>query len=190
VLTCLILTDDAPRVIMQSGVRSALGPDNASSRASTDAGESGNSDGKLIVMSANDISAIAVEPSDLSLPEFSPDELLGQTHLRDMEDGQQMRARVSRKTMDTDAESHQNIKFLTEAGEGTFNEIIAHNKLSDLTKKRNQEKEECGNAGWAFKAITGHVGPMLSSCHNHKGLLCNVKVLWEDNSRHASLLLK
>jgi hypothetical protein len=32
-------------------------------------------------MSTKDIAAIAIEPSDLLLPEFSPDELLGQTYL-------------------------------------------------------------------------------------------------------------
>jgi hypothetical protein len=93
--------------------------------------------------------------------------------------------------MDTDAESHQNIKFLIEAGKGTFNEIIARNKLSDLTEKRNQEENECGKAGWAFKAITGHVGPMLSSCHDHKGSSCNVKrCSGRTTPRHASLLSK
>jgi hypothetical protein len=81
-------------------------------RASPDAGESGNGNGKPIVMFTKDIAAIAMEPSDLSLPEFSPDELLGQTYLKDMENGQRMRARVSQKIMDTDAENHQEIKFL------------------------------------------------------------------------------
>jgi hypothetical protein len=70
-----------------------------------------------------------------------------------------------------------------EAGEGAFEEIIACNQLSNLIDKRNQEKEEePGNAGWAFKVIPGHVGPMSSSHHKHKGSSCNVKVHWEDNS--------
>jgi hypothetical protein len=183
VLTYLILTDDTLQVITRSSVRSALGAEDTNWRASTDAGEDGNGgDGKAIVMSTNDIAAIAMEPSDLSLPEFSPDELLGQTYLKDMENGQRMRAKVSRKIMDTDAENHQKIKFLIEIGEGAFDEIIAYNELSDLIEKRNQEEEEYGNAGWAFKAITGHVGPISSSHQDYKGSSYNIKVLWEDNS--------
>jgi hypothetical protein len=108
-----------------------------------------------------------------------------------MENGQRMRANVSRKIMDTDAASRQVIKFLTEAGEDAFDKIIACNELSDLIEKRNQEEEEHGNTGWAFKAIAGqHVGPMSSSHHKHKGASYNVKVLWEDNSETHKPLVK
>jgi hypothetical protein len=123
-------------------------------------------------MSANDNAAIAVEPSDLLLPKFSLDELLGQTHLKDIENGQRMKTKVSGKIVDTDAANHQEIKFLTEAGEGAFDKIIACDELSDLIEKRNQEEEEHGNAGWAFKAIAWHVGPTSSSHHKHKGSSC------------------
>jgi hypothetical protein len=71
-------------------VQPALGSEDANWRASTHAAESGTGDGKAIVMSTNDVAAIAVEPSDLLPPKFSPDELLGQTHLKDkkMDSGQ------------------------------------------------------------------------------------------------------
>jgi hypothetical protein len=46
----------------------------------------------------------------------------------------------------------------------------------------NRFEAEDGSAGWAFKQITGHMGPIASSHHDYKGPLCNVKVLWEDNS--------
>jgi hypothetical protein len=52
-LTHLILTDNALQVITRPSARSALGPEGANWRASTDAGESGNGDGKAIVMSTN-----------------------------------------------------------------------------------------------------------------------------------------
>jgi hypothetical protein len=142
-------------------------------------------------MSTKDIAAIATEPSDLLLPEFSPDELLGQTCLREMEDGQRMRARVSRKSQDVDANNHQQIKFLIEVGEGAFDEILAYNELSDLIEKRNlEEAEDHGSAGWAFKQITGHMGPIASSHHDYKGSSHNIKVLWEDNSETYEPLVK
>jgi hypothetical protein len=81
-----------------------------------------------------------------------------------MENGQRMRANISRKIMDTDAANRQVIKFLTEAGEEAFDKIIACNELSDLIEKRNQEEEEHGNTGWAFKAISKLLGSMWVRC--------------------------
>ena len=52
-LTHLILTDDALQVITRPSAWSALGSEGADWRASADAGESGNGDGKAIVMSTN-----------------------------------------------------------------------------------------------------------------------------------------
>ena len=84
-------------------------------------------------MSTNDIVAITIETSDLSIPAvFSLDELLGQTYLEEMEDGQQMRARVSRKILDMDAANHQEIKFLIEVDKGTFDEILAYGPQDGL----------------------------------------------------------
>jgi hypothetical protein len=90
--------------------------------------------------------------------------------------------RFQEQTMDEDAPT--NVKGAQAAAtKRSFDKIFACNELSNLIKKRNQEEEQCGNAGWAFEAITGHVGPMFSSHHECKGSLCNVKVLWEDNSK-------
>ena len=112
VLTHLILTDNALQVTTSCfGLWSAPDPDNQNLRASADARESGDGSGKAVAMSAKDAAAIAAEPSDLLLTEFSCDELLGQTCSQEMlEDGHQTRARVSRKVLDMDAASHQEIK--------------------------------------------------------------------------------
>ena len=53
----------------------------------------------------------------LQLPVFSPDELLGMTILRPVED-ELVRAKVVRKIMDRDAENHQQFKFLLALGDG------------------------------------------------------------------------
>ena len=86
ILTYLILTDDTLQVNARSTIRSALGPENKNLCASTDAGVRENGSDKPIVMYTNDLAVIPIEPSALSLPDFSPDELLGQTYLREMED--------------------------------------------------------------------------------------------------------
>jgi hypothetical protein len=68
ILTYLILTYDTLQVITRSSIWSTLGPDNKNMRASPDAGETGNGNGrKSIVMSMKNIAAIAMEPSDLFL---------------------------------------------------------------------------------------------------------------------------
>ena len=61
---------------------------------------------------------MGVNSPDLELPKFSPEELLGLTFLHETVDGEKLRAKVTRKIMDRDAENHQNIKFLVSCGEG------------------------------------------------------------------------
>jgi hypothetical protein len=84
----------------------------------------------------------------------------------------------------------KNLRFLIGVGEGAFDEILAFNELSDLIEKWNQEEQEDGLAGWVFKSITGHKGPIPSSHHNYKGSSYNVKVLWEDNSEKYEPLVE
>jgi hypothetical protein len=81
ILTYDILTNSTLQVITRSTIQSALGPDNKNLHASTDVGESGNGSGMPVVMSTKEIAVIGIDPSDLSLPDFSPDVLLGQTYL-------------------------------------------------------------------------------------------------------------
>ncbi len=70
------------------------------------------------------IAGVNVDPLELKLPYFTPDELLSRTFLHKV-DGRRMRARVVWKIIDNDAHNHQNIKCLIEIGAGEFYEIIA-----------------------------------------------------------------
>ena len=47
----------------------------------------------------------------ISLSTFSPEELIGMTFLRDVDDGQRLRAKVVRHVIDCDAQNHHNLKF-------------------------------------------------------------------------------
>ena len=125
--------------------------------------------------------ALEVDPTDLKLPLFSPDDLLGLTFLRQMEDGQTMRAKVVRKIRDTDSENHQKIKFLIEVGDG-LDEILAYNELSDLIEQQNEAEAKGEMKIWSFKDIIGHQGPLKPSDKRYNGSTYNVLVQWEDGS--------
>jgi hypothetical protein len=101
-LTYLILTDDTNKVITRSAVHTALDPTNPNLRARPNPGFSqatsggttsspssgdGESPSTPILFSASDLSGLNIDSPDLKVPHFSPDELLGLTFIRDMDDG-------------------------------------------------------------------------------------------------------
>ena len=178
-LTYKILTDDTQQVITRSTVRSALNPHNPNLRTSFGVGETN----EPILFSASDLSGLNVDPPNLKLPHFSPDELVGLTFIHDTADGQKFRAKVARKIVDHDAANHQKIRFLVEMSNGQLDEILAYNELSDIIERQHEaELYAPEDATWAFKAITDHQGPLKSSDPRYKGSSYNVLVHWEDGS--------
>jgi hypothetical protein len=76
----------------------------------------------------------------LTLPLFSPDELLGKRFVRTLDDGKNYRAcTVVRKIQDHDAENHNRIKFLVELGDGAFDEIMAYGTLCECIEDLEDE---------------------------------------------------
>jgi hypothetical protein len=181
-LTYLILTDDSKQVIARSNVRSALDPAHPNLRASDPLGD-GEAVVKPTLFSASDLTGLDIDPPNLKLPHFSPDELLGLTFIRDMPDGSKHRASVARKIRDDDAANHQKIRFLIEIGtEGELDEIIAYNELSNIIEDQHNRELNDPDMHWTFKAITEHQGPISSSDARYKGSSYNVLVHWEDGS--------
>ena len=183
ILTYLILTDDTQQVIARSNVRSALDPAHPNLRASAPLGD-GEAVIKPTLFSASDLTGLDIDPPNLKLPHFSPDELLGLTFIRDMPDGSKHRASVARKIKDDDAANHQKIRFLIEIGtEGELDEIIAYNELSNIIEdQHNRELNNPDSMHWTFKSITEHQGPIKPSDARYKGSSYNVLVHWEDGS--------
>ncbi len=152
-LTYLVLTNNTLQVIARSNVRSALSPTHPNYCAYALLPSNGGEDlipmnvdpggspyqVKDFIYNSSNIAGVNVDPSELKLPNFMPDELLNRTFLHEV-DGQRMRARVVRKIMDNDAHNHENIKFLLEIGAGEFDEIIAYNELSDLVERQVNEE--------------------------------------------------
>jgi hypothetical protein len=128
-LTYLVLTDDTQQVIARSAVRPASEPmfpnkraDKAAAASKSDGGEDEKSTD--VIYSLAD--GLQVDPADLKLPVFSPEELLGLSFLKKTDDGQTMRAKVVRKIRDMDSDNHQQIKFLVEiGGDDQLDEILS-----------------------------------------------------------------
>ena len=64
------------------------------------------------IVSTADLVEPGVDPSEVELPRFAPDELIGLTFLRDTPDGQRVRAQLLQKVNDFESLNHKNLKFL------------------------------------------------------------------------------
>ena len=187
ILTYLVLTHDTERVVAQSNVRPAKDPVFPNRRARLATGTPRIDAGEMplslspVVHTVSD--AMGVDSSMLEVPKFSPHELLGLTFFHETEDGNRIRAQVTRKVMDRDAENHQNIKFLVSIGNGELEELIAYNELSDIIERQHQAEADGEIDTWILRDVVAHEGPLNSSSSRYKGSSYNVLVMWEDGSK-------
>ncbi|MEL7079570.1 MAG: reverse transcriptase domain-containing protein, partial [Cyanobacteria bacterium J06582_2] len=182
-LTYWVLTDDTQQVIARSAVRTALDPSRPNLRLSAPASDGGEfSSDPLKIATAAELLYPHVDPSDVQLPRFSPDDLLKRSFVRELDDGQKVRATVVRKILDKEAEDHQNIKFLLEIGEGGFDEIIGYGELSQIFSDLHDAEAAAEDRAWVYKAILDHQGPLRPGDPRYKGSSWNVLIQWEDGT--------
>jgi Reverse transcriptase (RNA-dependent DNA polymerase) len=188
-LTFLVLDSLTRQVVARSELRSALNPTHPNLRAEapfpghliSDDGEEYDGIRKPI-LSATDVAGLNMDPSELKLPKFSPDELLGITFIRQLNDGKDYRAKVIRKIQDDDAANNQKIKFLVEVGDGKYDEILTYNTLSDIIEQQQETEMDAAEKKWTFTSIKDHQGPLKPNHPDYKGSSYNVLVHWEDGS--------
>ena len=187
-LTYYVLSNDTQQLLVRSNVRAAKDPVFPNHRSRPPDFRSapanpltagGEEPAQPILMSVADAYE---DPTAIGLPKFSPDELLGLTFLRDTDTGDRIRAKVTRKIMDRDAENHHNIKFLVSCGDDTYEEIMAYNELSDIIERQHQAEADGELDTWTFEEITAHEGPLRSDSPRHKGSSYNVRIRWSDGS--------
>jgi hypothetical protein len=185
-LTFLILDSLTSKVIARSELRSALtksGPNLRAENPSNFPSDVGESPAAKPILSSTDYAGLDIDPSNLKLPKFSPDELIGKTFARTLDDGKTCRAKIVRKIIDQDAENHKNLKFLATLGEGEFDEIIAYHSLCDIVEEHEEATLSPDDTIWTFTSIEGHQGPLKHGHPDHKGSSYNVLVVWEDGSK-------
>ena len=178
-LTYFVLLEDTQQLVTRSNVRYAKDPlfPNRSQRPAPSDGDTNAPVSKPIVTTIQDYYS---EPVQLLV--FSPDELLGMTILRPVDD-ELVRAKVVRKIMDRDAENHQQIKFLLALGDGKLEEIISYNELNDLVTDSLAAKESGQHDLISYAGILDHQGPLKNHNPKYKGSSYNVLVDWDDKTQ-------
>ena len=78
----------------------------------------------------------------VSLPRFSPDELIGLTFLHDTGDGERVRAKITKKIKDKDAENHQWIKMLLSYDDNRIEELILYNELCNIVADQHEKEAQ------------------------------------------------
>ena len=140
-LTYWVLTSETEQVIARSVLCLATKHPNLKADKEAEVKDHNPFGHKPIFYSAAELAGHE-DTESLKLPRFDPENLIGVTFLRDEEDGTKLRAKVTRKIMDRDAENHQNIKFLIEIGSGELEEIITYTELCDIIEKQQLQVEE------------------------------------------------
>ena len=195
-LTWRILTEDTQKIIIRSGVRSALRTTTNQHLASP-SGE-GTTLPFPIPYSQQSQNSLPLDPLDASTPNFEhfvksqsgEDEdnpipmanidipnLLGRSFLLPPEDnGERHMAKVI--DIDDHGQTLEDIKFKLKINKDQAEEIMSYNQLMDYIQK-GTDAEEDPDSLFKFRDIVAHQGPLESTDPNHKGSKYNVMVEWE-----------
>ena len=195
-LTWRILTEDTQKIIIRSGVHSALRTTTNQHLASP-SGE-GTTLPFPILYPQQPTHSLPLDPLDASTPNFEQfvksqsgeDEdnpihmanidipnLLGRSFLLPPEDnGEHHMAKII--DIDDHGQPLEDIKFKLKINKDQAEEIMSYNQLMDYIQK-GTDAEEDPDSLFKFRDIVAHQGPLESTDPNHKGSKYNVMVEWE-----------
>ena len=195
-LTWRILTEDTQKIIICSGVRSALRT-TTNQRLASSSGE-GTTLPFPIPYPKQSSNSLPLDPLDASTPNFEQfvksqsgeDEdnpipmanidipnLLGRSFLLPPEDnGERHMAKII--DIDDHEQPLEDIKFKLKINKDQTEEIMSYNQLMDYIQK-GTDAEEDPDSLFKFRDIIAHQGPLKSTDPNHKGSKYNVMVEWE-----------
>ena len=196
-LTWRILTEDTQKIIIRSGVRSALRTTTNQCLASP------SGEGTTLpfpIPYSQSQNSLPLDPLDASTPNFEhfvksqtgEDEdnpipmanidipnLLGRSFLLPPEDnGERHMAKVI--DIDDHGQTLEDIKFKLKINKDQAEEIMSYNQLMDYIQK-GTDAEEDPDSLFKFRDIVAHQGPLESTDPNHKGSKYNVMVEWESD---------
>ena len=195
-LTWRILTEDTQKIIIRSGVRSALRT-TTNQRLASSSGE-GTTLPFPIPYPKQSSNSLPLDPIDASTSNFEQfvksqsgeDEdhpipmtnidipnLLGRSFLLSPEDnGERYMAKII--DIDDHGQHLEDIKFKLKISKDQAEEIMSYNQLMDYIQK-GTDAEEDPDSLFNFRDIVAHQGPLESTDPNHKGSKYNVMVEWE-----------
>ena len=195
-LTWRILTEDTQKIIICSGIRSALRT-TTNQRLASPSGE-GTTLPFPIPYPQQSTNSLPLDPLDESTPNFEQfvnsqsgeDEdnpihtanidipnLLGRSFLLPPEDnGERHMAKII--DIDDHGQPLEDIKFRLKINKDQAEEIMSYNQLMDYIQK-GTDAEEDPDSLFKFRDIVAHQGPLESTDPDHKGSKYNVMVEWE-----------
>ena len=195
-LTWRILTEDTQKIIIRSGVHSALRTTTNQHLASP-SGE-GTTLPFPIPYPQQSTNSLPLDPLDASTPNFEQfvtsqsgeDEdnpipmanidiphLPGRSFLLPPEDnGERHMAKII--DIDDHGQPLEDINFKLKINKDQAEEIMSYNQLMDYIQK-GTDAEEDPDSLFKFRDIVSHQGPLESTDPNHKGSKYNVMVEWE-----------
>ena len=195
-LTWRILTEDTQKIIIRSGVRSALRT-TTNQRLASSSGE-GTTLPFPIPYPKQSSNSLPLDPIDASTSNFEQfvksqsgeDEdhpipmtnidipnLLGRSFLLSPEDnGERYMAKII--DIDDHGQHLEDIKFKLKISKDQAEEIMSYNQLMDYIQK-GTDAEEDPDSLFKLRDIVAHQGPLESTDPNHKGSKYNVMVEWE-----------
>ena len=194
-LTWRILTEDTQKIIIRSGVRSALRT-TTNQRLASPSGKGTTL--PFPIPYSQSQNSLPLDPLDASTPNFEhfvksqtgEDEdnpipmanidipnLLGRSFLLPPEDnGERHMAKVI--DIDDHGQTLEDIKFKLKINKDQAEEIMSFNQLMDYIQK-GTDAEGDPDSLFKFRDIVAHQGPLESTDPNHKGSKYNVMVEWE-----------
>ena len=194
-LTWRILTENTQKIIIRSGVRSALRT-TTNQRLASPSGEGTTL--PFPIPYSQSQNSLPLDPLDASTHNFEhfvksqtgEDEdnpipmanidipnLLGRSFLLPPEDnGERHMAKVI--DIDDHGQTLEDIKFKLKINKDQAEEIMSYNQLMDYIQK-GTDAEEDPDSLFKFRDIVAHQGPLESTDPNHKGSKYNVMVEWE-----------
>ena len=179
VLTYQVIDEETQMIVIRSAIRSATDPLYVNRRAGDFRKHGGEKTKAMIDLESEHL---GIDPCDLKLPKFSPEELQGLTFLHKVGD-QTFRAEVVEKVITTDNANEKDIiQFLVSVGSDNRQELIAYNELSDLIERQHEAEAAGETQMFKFKAIKDHQGPLIAGDARYKGSKFNVLVEWEDGA--------
>ena len=195
-LTWRILTEDTQKIIIRSGVRSALRT-TTNQRLASSSGE-GTTLPFPIPYPKQSSNSLPLDPLDASTPNFEQfvksqsgeDEdhpipmanidipnLLSRSFLLPPEDnGERHMAKII--DIDDHEQPLEDITFELKINKDQTEEIMSYNQLMDYIQK-GTDAEEDPDSLFKFRDIIAHQGPLESTDPNHKGSKYNVMVEWD-----------
>ena len=194
-LTWRILTEDTQKIIIRSGVRSALRT-TTNQRLASSSGE-GTTLPFPIPYPQQSSNSLPLDPIDASTSNFEQfvksqsgeDEdhpipmtnidipnLLGRSFLLSPEDnGERYMAKII--DIDDHGQHLEDIKFKLKISKDQAEEIMSYNQLMDYIQKGTDAEDP--DSLFKFRDIVAHQGPLESTDPYHKGSKYNVMVEWE-----------